>query len=91
VGSAPDALGALPIPNRVFVGGGGLDVVEACWKRLEAGGVLVATFVVLDRAVAALGLLGDMIQVHIDRAVPIGGVGMRLEPTNPVFVCSGTK
>lgn len=91
VGAAPGALAALPDPDRVFIGGGGLDVIEAAWSRLRPGGLLVATFVVLDRAVRAMELLGDMIQLHIDRAVPIGGVGMRLEPTNPTFVCWGRR
>ncbi len=91
VSTAPDALSELPQPNRVFVGGGGLDVVDACWQYLRPGGVLVATFVLLDRAVAAMELLGSMVQIHIDRAVPIGGVGMRLEPTNPTFVCWGQR
>ena len=91
VGNAPAALSDLPQPDRVFVGGGGLDVVEASWQHLRPGGVLVATFVVLNRAVAAMELLGSMVQIHIDRAVPIGGVGMRLEPTNPTFVCWGQR
>lgn len=91
VGTAPAALADLPDPDRVFVGGGGPEVVHSCWERLRPGGVLVATFVVLDRAVAAMGLLGDMVQVHIDRAVPIGDLGMRLEPTNPTFVCWGRR
>lgn len=91
VGTAPEALIGLPQPDRVFVGGGGLDVVDACWQQLRPGGVLVATFVLLDRAVAAMDLLGAMVQIHIDRAVPIGGVGMRLEPTNPTFVCWGHR
>ena len=29
-GAAPDALADLPAPDRVFVGGGGLDVLDAC-------------------------------------------------------------
>jgi precorrin-6Y C5,15-methyltransferase (decarboxylating) len=91
VGPAPAALATLPDPDRVFVGGGGLDVVRACWDRLGPGGRLVATFVVLDRAATAYELLGEMVQVHVDRAVPIGRAGVRLEPTNPVFVCSGAK
>ena len=91
VDHAPQALDRLPDPDRVFVGGGGLDVLQACWDRLRPGGVLVATFVLLDRAVCAKGLLGEMVQVHIDRAVTISGVGMRLEPSNPVFVCWGRR
>ena len=66
-------------------------MVDTCWQRLRPGGVLVATFVVLDRAVAAMQLLGSMVQIHVDRAVTIGGVGMRLEPTNPTFVCWGHR
>jgi precorrin-6Y C5,15-methyltransferase (decarboxylating) len=91
VGEALAALAALPDPDRVFVGGGGLDVIEAAWSRLRTGGILVATLVVLDRAVRAMELLGDMIQLHVDRAVAIGGIGMRLEPTNPTFVCWGRR
>jgi precorrin-6Y C5,15-methyltransferase (decarboxylating) len=91
VGDAPAALDDLPVPDRVFVGGGGLGVVEAAWGRLPPGGVLVATFVVLDRAVRAQQLLGDMVQLHVDRAVPIGGVGVRLQPINPTFVCWGRR
>ncbi len=91
VGAAPEALADLPDPDRIFIGGGGLDVVEACWARLRPGGVLVATFVVLDRAVAAQRLLGDMVQIQVNRCVPIGDVGVRLEPLNPVFVCWGQR
>ena len=91
VGTAPAALSTLPDPDRVFVGGGGLDVVGACWDRLRPAGRLVATFVVLDRAVAAFALLGSMVQLHVDRCVPVGAAGVRLEPLNPVFVCWGEK
>jgi precorrin-6Y C5,15-methyltransferase (decarboxylating) len=88
---APGAFEHLPDPDRVFVGGGGLDVVEAAWRRLRPGGVLVASFVVLDRAVTAHRLLGEMVQLQVNRAVPIGSAGVRLEPLNPVFLCWGTK
>lgn len=89
VGEAPEALAALPDPDRVFVGGGGIEVLDECIGRLRPGGVVVATYVLLDRALAAHGRLGNMIQVRIDRCVPLGGVGVRMEPTNPVFVCWG--
>lgn len=91
VGDAPTVLAQLPDPDRAFVGGGGIDVVRACWDRLAPGARLVATFVVLEHAMAVRQLLGDMIQVHIDRCVPIGTSGVRLEPLNPVFVCWGRR
>jgi len=31
------------------------------------------------------------VQVHVDRCVPIGDAGVRLEPLSPVFVCWGDK
>lgn len=88
---APSVFGALPDPDRVFVGGGGLDAVEAAWERLRPGGVLVATFVLLDRAVEAFALLGNMCQVHVDRAVAVGDSGFRLAPLNPVLICWGRR
>jgi precorrin-6Y C5,15-methyltransferase (decarboxylating) len=88
-GSAPAALAGLPDPDRVFVGGGGLDVLDAVRDRLRPGGVVVATYALLDRAVAAHERLGNMAQVSVARAVPVGGIGVRLAPENPVFVCWG--
>lgn len=91
VGDAPAALVDLPDPDRVFVGGGGPGVVRACWERLRPGGSLVATSVVLEHAVECRRLLGEMIQLHVDRAVPIGASGVRLQPLNPVFISWGTR
>jgi precorrin-6Y C5,15-methyltransferase (decarboxylating) len=89
VGEAPAVLAGLPDPDRVFIGGGGVDVLDACLHRLRPGGVVVATYVLMDRALAAHHRLGNMIQVRIDRCVPLGGVGVRMVPVNPVFVCWG--
>jgi precorrin-6Y C5,15-methyltransferase (decarboxylating) len=88
---APSVFGTLPDPDRVYVGGGGLDVVTAAWHRLRPGGVLVATFVLLDRAVEAFRVLGNMCQVHVDRAVAVGSAGFRLAPLNPVLICWGRR
>ena len=88
---APSVFGVLPDPDRVFVGGGGLDAVTVAWDRLRPGGVLVATFVLLDRAVEAFSVLGNMCQVHVDRAVAVGDTGFRLAPLNPVLICWGRR
>ena len=88
-GNAPNALADLPDPDRVFIGGGGIGVLDACLERLMPDGVIVATYVLLDRALAAHGRLGNMIQIRVDRCVPLGGLGVRMEPLNPVFVCWG--
>jgi precorrin-6Y C5,15-methyltransferase (decarboxylating) len=87
-GEAPGALRELPDPDRAFVGGGGLDVLDAVLARLRPGGVAVATYAALDRAAAAARRLGNVVQVAVSRGVPVGAGGaLRLAAENPVFVC----
>ncbi len=89
-GNAPEALVGLPDPDRVFVGGGGLNVLESVVGRLRPGGRVVATYAALDRAAMAATRLGYMVQVAVSRGVPLGGSGaLRLAAENPVFVCWG--
>lgn len=89
-GEAPAALAELPDPDRVFVGGGGLNVLESVMGRLRPDGVVVATYAALDRAAAAASRLGHVVQIAVSRGVPLGGSGaLRLAAENPVFVCWG--
>ena len=88
-GSAPGALDALPAPDRAFVGGGGIEVVESVLARLSPNGHVVASFAALDRAVAAAHLLGHLVQVHADRGERMGDGSWRLNANNPVFVAWG--
>jgi precorrin-6Y C5,15-methyltransferase (decarboxylating) len=89
-GVAPAAFGGLPDPDRVFVGGGGLEVIDAALRRLRPGGAVVATFAVLDRAAEAAERLGHVVQVSVSRGVRVGGGrSVRLAAENPVFVCWG--
>jgi precorrin-6Y C5,15-methyltransferase (decarboxylating) len=88
-GEAPEALDRLPDPDRVFVGGGGIDVLDAALARLRPGGAVVATYTLVDRAVAAHDRLGSLVQLSVSRAAPMGTLGFRLAPENPVFVAWG--
>lgn len=88
-GSAPGALSGLPDPDRVFVGGGGIGVLEATLRRLRPEGVVVATYASIGRAAEAANLLGQLVQVSISRGVLVGEDSMRLAAENPVFVCWG--
>ena len=91
-GEAPEALEALPDPDRVFVGGGGPAVLHEVMKRLRDGGRVVATFASFGRAAAAAELLGNVVQVSVARGVRSGADGsFRLEAENPVFVCWGPE
>lgn len=89
-GDAPAALDDLPDPDRVFVGGGGIDVLDAVLERARRGATVVATYAVLDAAVAAADRLGSLVQVQLSRGVPLGpDRRLRLAAENPVFVVWG--
>jgi precorrin-6Y C5,15-methyltransferase (decarboxylating) len=90
-GRAPEALGSLPDPDRVFVGGGGIDVLDAALACLRDGGTVVANYALLDRAVVAWERLGNIVEVSVSRGVAIGDHGVRLAAENPVFVCWGPE
>ena len=90
-GAAPDALVELPTPDRVFVGGGGTEVLAAVLGRLRPTGVVVATYAIVDRAVAAAAMLGNVVELSVSRGVSTGGLGVRLRAENPVFVCWGPE
>jgi precorrin-6Y C5,15-methyltransferase (decarboxylating) len=76
---APAALADLPGPDAVFVGGGltADGLLEACWRRLPAGGRLVAHAVtveseaVLHRWHRAEG--GQLIRSALSYLEPLGG------------------
>lgn len=89
-GEAPTALADLPTPDRVFVGGGGIPVLDAVLARLAPAGIVVATFATLGPAAAAAERLGNLIQLQVNRATPIGPAPqLRLAAENPVFITWG--
>lgn len=90
-GDAPGCFAGLAAPDRAFVGGGGIEVLDAVCARMAPGGVVVATFAALDRAGAAATRLGNLVQISVNRAKAIGANGaVRLDADNPVFVTWGT-
>jgi precorrin-6Y C5,15-methyltransferase (decarboxylating) len=88
-GDAPGALGPLPDPDRAFVGGGGLAVLDAVVSRVRPGGRVVATFAAMDRAAAAADRLGQLVQIAASRGQRLPDGGWRLAAENPVFVVWG--
>lgn len=73
------ALGALPTPHAVFIGGGiRSDVVQRCWDALAVNGRLVAHSVTLESeavlfaAHARFG--GELTRVGVETVEPIGGL-----------------
>ena len=90
-GSAPAVLDHLPDPDRVFVGGGGIDVLDAVLNRLRPGGIVVATYAAMDRALQAHARLGHLTQISVSNASTLPGAGgVRLVADNPVFLVWGS-
>lgn len=94
-GKAPEAFSGIADPDRIFVGGGGIDVFRAAYNRLGQGGVIVATFATLESALDAtheLGEMAELTQLSVNRGVPVGPQNrLRLQADNPVFIVSGTS
>ncbi|QXJ20261.1 precorrin-6y C5,15-methyltransferase (decarboxylating) subunit CbiE [Actinomadura graeca] len=78
-GAAPAALGGLPPPDAVFVGGGATapGLLDACWDALRPGGRLVVNAVTVESeqvvAEARGRLGGELTRIAISRAAPVGG------------------
>jgi precorrin-6B C5,15-methyltransferase / cobalt-precorrin-6B C5,C15-methyltransferase len=97
-GAAPTALGALPDPDAVFVGGGGDDVeaiLDVCAER-ETTRAIVGTFAQVERVgpvlqrLAALGFAAEGTQLQASRLAPLAG-GHRLAATNPITIVVGRR
>lgn len=93
-GSAPEALTGLPLPDAVFVGGGGPQVVRAA---AEIAPTVVVTLAALDRLVpcrAALSAAGhevDGVQLGAFRFAELPDGSVRLAGTNPVLMLWGRQ
>lgn len=72
------AVGHLPEPNAIFVGGGltSPGLVKTCWLRLRPGGRLVANAVTLESQALVADwhreLGGQLVQVGVSSARPVG-------------------
>jgi precorrin-6Y C5,15-methyltransferase (decarboxylating) len=98
-GEGPGALGALPDPDRVFLGGGlgrGTAVLEEAMNRLRPGGKMVLHLVLMGSMERARDRLRDrgwphaMSQVQVSRSRGLSG-DQRLEALNPVYILAAVK
>ena len=98
-GRAPEALAALPDPDRVLLGGGGRDrlaLLQAVVARLRPGGVLVVPLATVEAlaelrpALEQAGLGVAVSQLQAWRGAPLAD-GTRLTPLNPVLVLRGQR
>jgi len=98
-GRAPEALAALPDPDRVLIGGGGRErasVLAAVLERLRPGGVVVIPLATVEALaelrplLEAAGLTVGVAQHQAWRGAPLAD-GTRLAPLNPVLVLRGWR
>ncbi|NTJ43442.1 precorrin-6y C5,15-methyltransferase (decarboxylating) subunit CbiE [Agrobacterium larrymoorei] len=78
IGAAPNAFEGLPLPDAIFIGGGGSEdgVLDGAISALKPGGRLVANAVTLEMEAVLLSaqarLGGSLIRLEVSRASPVG-------------------
>jgi len=95
----PLGLDQLPRPDRIFIGGGGkqlISIITAAAHCLKPEGVMVINTVLLSNVEAAretlekLGFETGIIQAQISRSRPMPWA-LRLEALNPVWIITGFR
>lgn len=95
-GNAPEALDALPAPDRVFLGGTGgnmaeiLDIVlkKNPKARIVATAVTLETIGEILDCFSSLGMRPDAVQVAVTRTREVGSYHL-MDSLNPVWIVSG--
>ncbi|MGC8490182.1 MAG: precorrin-6y C5,15-methyltransferase (decarboxylating) subunit CbiE [Syntrophobacteraceae bacterium] len=96
---ASEAIGDLPSPDRVFIGGSGPDletILDIVSRKLLPGGLVVQTAVLLQTLEKAetfwkrKAFQVSIVQLQVNRSVPTGK-DLRLEALNPVFILSAKE
>ncbi len=95
----PDGMENLPVPDRIFIGGGGKnlpELVECSASYMQKGGVMVVNTVLLGnvtsvlKKMAQLNLNTDIVQIQVSRGHHMPW-NLMLKSQNPVFIISGEK
>lgn len=95
-GEAPEALGGLPAPDRVLIGGSGgrlEEILKIIKKTIRPGGRIVVNAVTLETISLSINLFKvlfkefEMVQINCARVAQIGGSHL-LRGMNPVTIIS---
>ena len=89
-GKSEELLAELPRPDRIFIGGGGPEILEKSFEYLLPGGILVMTAVMLD-TIAAMSRIhpesrSEFLTLQVSRADEILPGGSMLRAENPIAV-----
>jgi precorrin-6B C5,15-methyltransferase / cobalt-precorrin-6B C5,C15-methyltransferase len=97
-GILPFDMEKLPIPDRIFIGGGGKDlsnIIKSAGSYLKNNGIMVINTVLIQNVENALktlkhmGMRTDIIQVQVSRQMDMPW-GEMLKAQNPVWIITGT-
>ncbi len=95
----PQGLDDLPVPDRVFIGGGGKElgrIIKAVAAVLKENGIIVINTVLIpsleiaEKTLSQLGYDTEIIQIQINRGSDMPW-GQRLEAQNPVWIVKGFR
>ena len=94
-GTAPEALVDLPLPEAVFIGGGGSQALyDRLWQLLAPGTRIVANAVTLESETALMALHarhgGQLLRIDIAQAEPLGRM-RGWAPSRPQLQWSGQR
>lgn len=96
-GTAPECLSELPSPQRIFIGGSGKhleELLDMCWSRLEIGGRLVVSAVLLRSICVLTDFFHDkrceILQVQVSRFKQLT-LSSYAKPENPVWLFVAEK
>ncbi len=93
-GEAPTALADLPVPDSVFIGGSGgelMAILSVAMERVRSGGRIVLNLVSLDHLGQTIAYaqdkdwLAEVTQIGVARSTVTAGL-LRLAALNPVFI-----
>jgi cobalt-precorrin-6B (C15)-methyltransferase len=99
IGSAPECLDSLTIPDRILIEGGRSvkEILGYCWQRLALGGRVIATATTLE---GLYRISESFAQLHVRNVEIVQSAVNRLETkgnrqvfaaVNPIFILSGDK
>lgn len=103
-GSAPDALAALPDPDRIFIGGSGghlSDILDLCARRLRPEGRIVLAIATLEHTGTVLSWADgcpnpaspwqvQLRQIQVQHGVRVGSL-TRWQPLTPITLTTLKK
>ena len=98
-GKAPEILGDLPNPDRIFIGGSGgnlSDILNVCQQKVSDRGIIVMAFATVEHCYQATNWLKEslwqysLLQLQISRSAPLNHL-TRFIPLNPITIITATN